>query len=231
MLTAMYGRPVRLTQWVPTSPPPRYDGSWDICVVYVQEWLSVLQVYNWLLQTDHDFTSLVLDSITDLQRRCKTSLKGTEALKIQDWGRLLTEMDTVIRGFRDLQLHPLRPIKVVMFIAETRQNQDGKWKPYMQGQIEVALPYWMDVVGYLFKEPVTDTNGQSTGNELRRLLINQHPQFEAGEAVQGRLGQIVDDPNVYRMYTQLFGDPNGQQPVYQSAEDMVNQQHSPAVSG
>jgi hypothetical protein len=206
----MYGRPVRLTQWVPTQPPPRYNGTWDICVVYVQDWLSVVRTYQWLLQAEHDFTSIVVDSITDIQRRCKQALRGTEAMKIQDWGTLLTEMDSIIRGFRDLTMHPTHPFKVAMFIAETRQNQAGKWKPYMQGQIEVALPYWMDIVGYLYKEATADANGQMTGAEVRRLLISQHPQFEAGEAVQGRLGQVVDEPNVYQMYTQLFGSPNGQ---------------------
>jgi hypothetical protein len=112
-------------------------------------------------------------------------------------------MDTVIRGLRDLTLHPTRPLRVVMFIAETRQNQSGKWKPYMQGQIEVALPYWMDIVGYLHVVMLPDANGQLT-IPARRLLITQTPQFEAGERVQGRLGPYVDNPNIYVMYNQLF---------------------------
>jgi len=204
-ITAFYGRPVRLTSWVPTGPPPRYDGTWDICVVYVGDWATVVNTVQWLHVGQHDFKSVVVDSITELQRKCKTNLKGTEAMKIQDWGELLTQMDTVIRtGLRDLTLHPTNPIDVVMFIAETRQS-NGKWKPYMQGQIEVALPYWMDIIGYLYIETLQDANGQ-TGQEVRRLLISQHPLYEAGEAVQGRLGRIIEQPNVYQMYHQLFGD-------------------------
>lgn len=206
-LAAMYGRPIQMIGWNPMQgPPPRYDGTWDICVVNVRDWQTVVMVYTWLLQAEHDFQSLVVDSITEIQRRCKAALKGTDAMKIQDWGSLLTEMDTIIRGMRDLTLHPVRPLKVVVFIAESRANQAGKLKPYMQGQIEVALPYWMDVVGYLSTEMAPDANGQLTV-PVRRLLITQHPMFEAGERVQGRLGAFVDNPNIYVMYNQLFGQP------------------------
>lgn len=208
-VTAMYGRPVRLTQWVPSGPPPLYDGTWDICVVQCNDWMTVEAAYQWLMQGQHHFQSLVLDSITEIQRRCREALKGTEVMKIQDWGTLLDRMSRIIRGFRDLTLHPTRPLSVVMFIAETRQRgEGGKWKPAMQGQIEIALPYWMDVIGYLYKENTMDVNGQPTGPEVRKLLITQHPLYEAGEAVQGVLGDVITDPNVYVMHqtlNQAFG--------------------------
>jgi len=199
----MYGRPVRLTTWVPNGPPPLYDGTWDICVVQCNDWITVEQAYQWLTQGQHHFQSLVLDSITELQRRCREALKGSEALRIQDWGLLLDRMSRIIRGLRDLTLHPTRPLAVVMFIAETKQDQSGKWKPNMQGQIITALPYWMDVTGYLYKENTADVNGQPTGPEVRKLLISQHPLFEAGEAVQGVLGDVINEPNVYVMHQTL----------------------------
>ena len=210
-LVQMYGRPIELREWVPTEPPPRYDGTWDICIVNIRDWQTVTQVYNWLSQAEHDFQSLVVDSITEVQRRCKQQLKGTEALKIQDWGTLLVQMDMIIRGFRDLTLHPVRPLRVVVFIAETRQSQAGKWKPYMQGQIEVALPYWMDIVGYLYIEMLQNAQGQPT-IPVRRLLIGQNQMYEAGERVQGRLGTYVDNPNIFQMYSTIFS-PNGSAPV------------------
>lgn len=209
-VTAMYGRPVRLVSWVPNGPPPRYDGTWDVCVVQCNDWITVEQTYGWLTQGQHDFVSLVMDSLTELQRRCRENLKGSEAMRIQDWGVLLDRMTRVIRGLRDLTLHPTRPLAVVMFIAETRQSQSGKWVPNMQGQISTALPYWMDITGYLFKENTLDANGQPTGPEVRKLRISQHPEYEAGEAVQGVLGSIIDNPNIYTMHMTLnqFFAPN-----------------------
>lgn len=204
------GVKLRKRDWDPaTGPPPGYDGTWDVCVVTVREWLTLTQVYNWLVQVPHSFASLIFDSITEAQRRLKANLRGTEGMRIQDWGDLLVHMDKLIRDMRDLVLMPGTSLQVVMFIAETRQDgKTGKWVPYMQGQISISLPYWMDVVGYLYpeQEQGLDANGQPTSEKVLKLLVAQHPQFEAGERVQGRLGDVVREPHVGRMLSQIFGD-------------------------
>lgn len=200
------GHKLRKIAWNPMQePPPRHDGTWDVCVVSVNQWQTLTQGYMWLTQAPHDFKSLVLDSITEAQRRLKANLKGTEAMKIQDWGNLLVHMDKLVRDMRDLVLLPNTPMQVVMFIAETRQNSAGKWVPYMQGQIGISLPYFMDVVGYLYPEQEVGANGQPTEKVLK-LLVAQHAQFEAGERVQGRLGDVVTNPNIMTMLDSIFGE-------------------------
>lgn len=183
---------VRKIYWDPdTGPPPAYDGTWDACVVSVQRWDTVENVYRWITQYQTPFVSVVVDSITELQRRLKQNLVGTEAMKMQDWGVLLAKMDDKIRGFRDLTLIPQISVRCVVFIAETRQRHtDNKWVPFMQGQIGVALPYWMDLVGYMYPDWEYDDNGQPT-REVRKLWIAPHAEYEAGERVQGRLGQYI----------------------------------------
>lgn len=203
-LQRLYGRKPVLHWWDPSQgPPPRNDGSFDICIVNITQWATVVQVYQWLMQADHDFQSIVVDSITEIQRRCKRNLKGTDAMRIQDWGSLLNEMDRIIRDIRDLTLHPTRPLCVAAFIAESRANDSNKLKPYMQGQIEVALPYWMDVVGYLHDESVLDHNGQPT-DTMKRLSIKQTNTYEAGSRVQDILGEHIDQPNITEMYLKVF---------------------------
>lgn len=204
--------PLRKVSWDPVQgPPPVWDGSWDVCVVTVRDWYTVGTAYNWLAMGQHNFVSIVIDSVTEMQRRLKQNLVGTEQMKMQDWGSLLTQMDATIRGFRDLTLHATNPVQVAIFIAETRANDKGKYVPYLQGQIGIALPYWMDVVGYLFAQELLDANGQVTpGHSIRRMLIGVNEQFEAGERVQGRLGTVVDPlpghptPNIYSMLLQVF---------------------------
>lgn len=228
---------VRKTYWDPqASGPPEYDGSWDACVVNVSRWETVEQVYQWITQYQTPFVSVVVDSITELQRRLKQNLTGTDAMRIQDWGVLLAKMDAKIRGFRDLTLQQGINIRCVIFIAETRQrHSDDKWVPFMQGQIAVALPYWMDIVGYLYPDWERDANGQPT-REVRRLWISPHPEYEAGERVQGRLGQFitVEKPpvgssgdDIIRWMQTIFGvtvpvasveTPNGHQPVKTTIE-------------
>lgn len=190
--------------WDPLQgPPPTPDGTWHTCVVVVRDFETVKRTYQWLQSGQHYFRSIVVDSISEIQRRCKDNLAGTEALRTQDWGQLLILMDHLIRGYRDLTFHPTNPVQVVVFISETRQDQNGKWKPYMQGQIGVALPYWMDIVGYLYVDNTLDSNGQPTG-KIRKLLVSPHPQYEAGERVQGRLPDVVDSPNISQMLVQVY---------------------------
>lgn len=183
--------PLRQVEWDPlTGPPPTYDGTWDACVVSVRDFETVMLVYQFITQYQTPFVTIVIDSITEIQRRLKSKLVGTEAMKIADWGVLLAKMDSVVRGFRDLALVPQLATRCVVFIAETRQSQAGKWVPYMQGQISVSLPYWVDVCGYLYPDWELDGNGQPT-QEVRKLWISPHAQYEAGERVQGRLGGAI----------------------------------------
>lgn len=199
------GLPYRRVDWNPTEPPPAADGTWDFCVVTVQSWETVQLVYKWLASRQHGFMSLVVDSITEIQRRLRDNLVGTEQMKIQHWGELLSKMDAAIRGMRDLANDPENPIRCALFVAETREHRsNGKWRPSMQGQIADSLPYWMDVVGYLYAEQEADENGQPNGPKIRKLLVAQNDQFEAGERVQGRVGPVVTAPNITTIMESIY---------------------------
>lgn len=189
--------------WNPVKgPPPRWDGTWDVCIVTVRDWATLTNAYMWLAQAQHDFKSIIVDSITEAQRKLKSQLKGLDDMTIRDWGQLLVNMDKWVRDMRDLVLLPNSPAKFVMFVAET-EMKDNKWRPAMQGQIGRALPYWVDICGYLFTVQETDENGQPTVKVKNLLIMSDHPQFESGERVQGILGDIVRNPNVSEMIAKI----------------------------
>lgn len=198
--------PIAKVEWDPKQyAPPIYDGTWTHCIVVVRDFDTLLMAFQWLIHGQHSFRSIVLDSISEMQRKLKTALVGTEAMQMQAWGELLTKMDSLIRGYRDLTLHPTNPVQVAMFIAETRET-NGKWKPYMQGQIAVALPYWMDIVGFLFVADVLSADQQTTVKQ-RQLLIGPHPQYESGERVQGRLPDVIAEPNISTILQAVYPAP------------------------
>lgn len=188
------GIPLRRIVWNPVNAPPRHDGTWDVCYVAITSWESIQRVYSWLTQTPHDFVSIVLDSITELQRRLKTNLDGSGVLKgYESWGALLARMDGLIRGFRDLTIRD-GPVRCVVFVAETRESA-GKWRPFMQGQIAVSLPYWVDICGYVYQTRIDDPNG-NPNIKLVNMFVGTHDQFESGERVQGALPDNVINPNI-----------------------------------
>jgi len=215
--------PLRKKYWDPLNEtPPVYDGTWDACIVHVREWRTVDLVYQYLLQWPLPFVSVVIDSITEIQRRCKANLKGTDAMRIQDWGVLLSVMDATIRGFRDLTLIPQIAVRCVVFISETRLNQVNKLVPYMQGQISTSLPYWVDICGFLYIGYELDSNGQAT-QMVRKVCIVPDDKFEAGQRVGGRLGDcisVIDTPadgsaghDIENWMKIIFSTPTPQAPL------------------
>lgn len=186
------------TYWDPIYPPPEPDGTWDTCIVTVRQYDDIGRVYQWLATGQHQFKSVTIDSISEIQKRAKDQIGGMYALNQQQWGELLTHMERLIRDFRDLTMHPTHPLEAVILIAFTREGAGGKFRPYVQGQLAVTMPYFIDIIGYLYTQPLED------GTVVRRLLVQPHPQFEAGERVGGKLGAVVDDPNVEQMIERVY---------------------------
>lgn len=200
------GLPLRTTLWDPLEPPPRYDGTWDVCRVAVQDWPTMLRVYDWLRNSPHDFVAVTVDSISELQRRCQKNISSTGEMQIKDWGALLNQMGDILRGLRDLTDNPRNPLRVAVFVAETRENA-GRYTPYVQGQIGTQLPYMFDIVGYLMVVPVTDEHGGTTQYQRRLLVGPPREDVVVGERVQGRLGYTVDDLNITHMINTVFPLP------------------------
>jgi len=199
------GKPLRRISWNPAEEAaPVDDGTWDLAMISVPDWNTIKATHAALRDYEHPFKSFCLDSITEAQRRLKKNLRGTEQMQMQDWGMLLNQMDDMIRGIRDLTNHPYNTLEVAIFIAEMR-HKDGKFRPYMQGQIETSLPYWVDVCGYMYTQMEEDEQGQPTV-KTKKLLVSDHlPNFIAGERVQGALGEIVDAPNITSMIEMIYG--------------------------
>lgn len=191
--------------WDPhTEAPPIYDGSWETCVVITREYSDMQKTYEWLNSGQHPFTSVVIDSVSEIQSRAKDTLASSGRLDQQTWGDLLYEMDKLIRGFRDLTEHKIKPVRAVVLTAMT-QLKDGKYRPYVQGQLQVKLPYFMDVIGFLYPTTIQDPNDPTKAPvEVRQMLTRNHDLFEAGERVQGRLPNPVVNPTVPDMLAMVF---------------------------
>jgi hypothetical protein len=170
----------RMTLWDPTQyAPPVADGSWDVCVVIVRDFETVNRCYTWLASGQHPFKSVVLDSVSEVQQRCIDGQVGTAQMKQADWGDILRMMSDIVRKMRDLTIHPTNPLEAVILVAMTR-DMGGKQKPFVQGALATTLPYYLDVIGYLYTE-ATEAGIQ------RKLLVAPHPSYEAGDRT-GRLG-------------------------------------------
>jgi len=204
--------PIVVKYWDPLrEEPPVADGTWDTVVVTVRDYDTVLKAYQWLQTGRHQFKSLIIDSISELQVKCMDQIAGSEAMKMQQWGELLRHMGGLLRDLRDLTMHPTTPLEAVVLTAMARTTQDGIYKPYLQGQLAIQAPYFYDILGAVAVEEVPNPDPMQPPYRVRRMYVERTNKYEAGERVQGRLGAIVEQQNlsVERMLDIIFGPSSG----------------------
>lgn len=104
--------------------------------------------YKYLRDEKHAYTTVVIDSITEISDviKCWIEKKYDRQMQIQDWGELKKELVNIFKSFRDLPLH-------VIIIAQDDRIVDAEQihriVPSLDGKGAVAaLPYHMDIVGY-----------------------------------------------------------------------------------
>lgn len=200
--------PIVIKYWDPMrEEPPVADGTWDTCVVTVRDYDTVLKTYAWLQTGRHQFRSLIIDSVSELQVKCMDSIAGNEQMKMQQWGELLRHMGGLLRDLRDLTMHPTNPLEAVVLTAMARTGQDGRYRPYLQGQLSIQAPYFYDILGALTVEEVYNPDPMQPPFKVRKMYVERTNQYEAGERVQGRLGTAVEqqDLSIERMLDKIFG--------------------------
>jgi hypothetical protein len=207
-------------KWNPlTEAPPVADGSWEICVVNVDDWKKAEKAYEWLKSRQHPFRSVVLDSISELQDKARQDIKGRQQFQTQDWGKLLSRMADFCRDLRDLTGDDDNTIEAVIITAMTRES-DGVYKPHLQGQVSAQIPYWFDITAYMYVVPVDTGTGEVV--DVRNLLVGKHPNYESGNRVPG-LPQVIENPNVEQMLNDIFGPSELDAPVAVPVEPAATQ--------
>lgn len=201
--------------WDPRNAPPRYDGTWETCIVVCPDFDTLQRVYDWLRAGNHDFVSVVVDSLMEAQKRCIDVIAPTEALQQQEWGTLLRRLEKLVRSYRDLTLYPTNTLCVVVFIVGSIEA-NGRWRPLLQGALKDTCPYYLDVVGYLYMAPQLDPDTGQT-SFVRSLLVHAQPGFVAKDGTGKLPGPVITNPNLTEMVSLLHaaGKPEATAPVAQ----------------
>lgn len=118
-----------------------------------------------------EIDTVVLDTIDEIQKifiqeRLKTEKKA--AMVLQDWGWLNEQMQAVVRGFRNLDMH-------VVFTCHLKEQTDGdsgkSWvKPALQGGIADAIAGYVDLSVAIDAKLDTKVVGDSVQRVQSRTL-------------------------------------------------------------
>lgn len=180
--------------WDPAGPLPTAmpDGSPittdTSVVVVVRDFNTMLQVYDWLSIGNHYFESVCIDSLTEVQKRCKDAIGGTGQFSENMWGQLLVQMEVLIRNMRDLKKHPTKPVN--LFISAISAFKDERWRADVQGALIRNLPGFNDVMAYMYASPAEDGSGRVE----RKLLIQPYGKWDAKDRTDiltQRFGNVI----------------------------------------
>lgn len=108
-------------------------------------------VYQWLMSGKHPFKSVILDSLTEMQKRLIDKLSPIGGGD-PDWTTLLRLTERMVRELKDLKNHPTAPLEAVVFVTGTQQKTtdkvQGPLHPSMTGKMAENLPHFVDVCGH-----------------------------------------------------------------------------------
>lgn len=195
-------------RWDPlTEEPPVDDGTWDACFVEVSSWGQIYAALKWLESGRHSFNSVVIDSLTEAQKRLVDDVAGVEQPTQQDWGTILRNLEDVVRKFRDLQLHTTRPMSVLLLCLT--HLRDGETRPFLKGQLELSLPAFVDVVGYMYTM-VSTTEGNTVDHHMLITAANKIIAKDRTGALTDKYGMTIQDADFEEwldVLTAEFGEP------------------------
>jgi hypothetical protein len=159
--------------------------------------------------------TLVIDTLDEVQRlliRGRLREIKRDTFRLEDWGWLSEVMQTIVRGFRNLDMH----VVLLCHLKETTDEENNRlyFKPGLQGAIADQIPGYVDLALHLRTNYVTVVeNGEAVRKVARHLYSFPDPQYPWIKDRSGKLAAevLVDFHGDFdRIHGAIF---DGTQPV------------------
>lgn len=172
----------------------------EVSTVRVTSWKEMQQLYDALYEGDHPYRTVVLDSLTEIQKFNMYDIMNSVIQKrpeldpdvpsMREWGKNLEQLRKFVRGFRDLPMHTI-------FTALSKSDKDQKTgltyiKPSLSGKLADEVAAFLDIVGYYYVKQI----GDGEDAEYRRLLLTQNTDTLTAKDRSGALPMIVEKPTM-----------------------------------
>lgn len=178
----------------------------NVDIVRVSSWDEMQDVYNALYAGNHDYSTVVLDSLTEIQKfnmyNIMTGLveydsdRDPDVPGMREWGKNLEQMRKFVRAFRDLPMHTI-------FTALMKNDKDKKTglsqrKPYLSGKLADEVAGFLDIVCYMY---IKEVDGEQT-----RLLLSSATDEIVAKDRTGKLPIVMINPDMVDLLGYINGD-------------------------
>jgi len=175
----------------------------DVEQVRVTTWKEMQAVYDELRRGDHGYQTVILDSLTEIQKFNMYSImeelvadkpdREIDVPSMREWGRNLEQMRKFVRAFRDLQMNTIfTALKV-----DVKNEKTGMvtTKPSLSGKLADEVAAFLDIVGYYYIKPVD-------GEDQRLLLVKKTETIVAKDRT-AQLPQVVQNPTMQDLFNHI----------------------------
>lgn len=152
----------------------------NIQFVEIKSLKDLQELLIYLKTEKHDFETVVIDSITEINDIIKQDIEKRTGkwMQLQDWWELAKKIKAILRWFRDLDMH------VIFLAQEVSESDEGvvtKIVPSLNGKAATEIAYFMDNVGYLMidktgeRKLLTQPNAKLLTKDRSWLIWNDCP--------------------------------------------------------
>jgi len=168
--------------------------------VRVETWKEMQAVYDELYRGKHEYQTLILDSLTEIQKFNMYSImeelvnekpdREIDVPSMREWGRNLEQMRRFVRAFRDLKMNTI-------FTALKKEDKNEKTgmvttAPSLSGKLAGEVAAFLDIVGYYYVKPVD--------GEEQRLLLTKKTETIIAKDRTGLLPQVMMNPTMQDLF-------------------------------
>jgi len=164
-----------------------------------QKFHQILETLALLIKEDHDFQTVVIDSLDWLERKIFAAVcedKKLSSIEDVPYGKgyvfALTQWSRIINGF-DMLRKQRKIVSVFIAHAKVRQVADptvaafSRWDLQLNDKASAVLKQWADVVGFAGTETIVTskqgdfgrTQVRATSSGERWLWVNEEPSYDA----------------------------------------------------
>lgn len=138
------------------------------------------QLRDFLKNDKHEFETLVIDSITDINERIKKSIedKVWKAMEQRMWAELSDKIKTILFDIKNIDMN-------VIIIAQEKYEKDEdkieKKIPSLNWKLATDICYFMDIVWYIFidkewnRQLITNPNEKLLTKDRTKSIWNNTP--------------------------------------------------------
>lgn len=184
----------------------------EVEVVRVRSWQEMEAVYKELMLPGHGFNTIVVDSLTELQKLSMDrimrrlveedadaveNVDGDLVPQIREWNINIEQTRKVVRKFRDLPVNTI--FTALEHSDKNMMRGTTRRKPSLSGKVKDEVAAFLDIVVYLYTKE-RDVDGES---KQQRMLLTGQTEDTVAKDRSNRLPMVIPDPTMATIYGYL----------------------------